>query len=77
VSRQFAGSANRSFQFHKRRQLFIRTRNETLSEDPMGPGLTIDTAEANLKHSWSSPFLADQQSIGDSSVFGAAAAEQF
>jgi hypothetical protein len=43
----------------------------------MVPGLTIDTAEANLKHSWSSPFLADQQSIGDSSVFGAAAAEQF
>src|SRR5882724_9815712 len=30
-SNQFAASANRRFQFHKRRQLFIRTHNETLS----------------------------------------------
>jgi hypothetical protein len=26
-----AASANRRFEFHKRRQLFIRTHNETLS----------------------------------------------
>jgi len=30
-SRQFAASANLQFEFHKRRQLFIRVHNETLS----------------------------------------------
>jgi hypothetical protein len=30
-SRQFAASANRRFKFHKRRQLFVRTHNETPS----------------------------------------------
>jgi hypothetical protein len=31
LSTQFAASANRRFQFHKRGQLFIRTHNEPLS----------------------------------------------
>jgi hypothetical protein len=31
LSRPFAASANRRFQFHKRSQLFIRSHNETLS----------------------------------------------
>ena len=31
LSNQFAASANRRFEFQKRRQLFIRTHNETLS----------------------------------------------
>jgi hypothetical protein len=31
LSRQFAASASRRFQFHKRRQLFIRVHNETLT----------------------------------------------
>jgi len=31
LSRQFAASANRRFQFHKRSQLFIGVHNETLS----------------------------------------------
>jgi hypothetical protein len=31
ASRSFAASANRRFKFHKRRQQFIRTHNETLS----------------------------------------------
>jgi hypothetical protein len=31
LSRQFAARANRRFQFHKRRQLFFGTHNETLS----------------------------------------------
>jgi hypothetical protein len=31
LSNQFAASANRRFQFRKRRQLFIRMHNETLS----------------------------------------------
>ena len=31
MSRQFAASANRHFEFQKRRQLFIHTHNETLS----------------------------------------------
>ena len=30
-SRQFSASANRTFEFHKRSQLFIRSHNETLS----------------------------------------------
>jgi hypothetical protein len=30
LSRQFAASTNHRFEFHKRGQLFIRTRNETL-----------------------------------------------
>jgi hypothetical protein len=31
LSSQFAASANRRFEFHKRSQLFIRLHNETLS----------------------------------------------
>jgi hypothetical protein len=31
LSRQFAASANRRFKFNKRRQLFLRTHNETLT----------------------------------------------
>jgi hypothetical protein len=31
LSRQFVASSNRRLQFNKRRQLFIRSHNETLS----------------------------------------------
>jgi hypothetical protein len=31
LSSQFAASADRHFKFHKRRELFIRVHNETLS----------------------------------------------
>jgi hypothetical protein len=43
----------------------------------MGSELTIDTAEQILKHNSHCPFVADQQSMGDSSVFAGVKAEQF
>jgi hypothetical protein len=36
MSRQFAASAGRRFEFHKRGQRFIRAHNETLSVAAMG-----------------------------------------
>src|SRR6266545_204882 len=40
LSNQFAASANRRFQFHKRSQLFIGVHNETLSVVAMRPNST-------------------------------------
>ena len=48
LSRQFAASANRRFQFKKRRQLFVSTDDESLSVLAVHSNIAFDFVELKL-----------------------------